>query len=149
MILIDTNVVSEPWKPKPDRHVIAWLDAQVMETLYLSTVTIAELRYGIAALPRGKRRTVLDTRLERTLLPLFAPRILPFDLAATRTYAELMSSVRATGRPISTADGYIAAIAAAHGMSVASRDTAPFTAAGVDVIDPWASGPQATGRAPD
>ena len=137
MILVDTNVVSEPWKPKPDPHVLAWLDAQAVETLYLSAMTVAELRFGIAALPAGKRRKVLGERLERTLLPLFAGRVLAFDLAATKTYAELMARARANGRAISQADGYIAAIAAAHGLIVASRDAAPFQAAGLDVVDPW------------
>lgn len=139
MILVDTNVVSEPWKPKPDPHVLAWLDAQAVETLYLSAMTVAELRFGIAMLPAGKRRKVLDERLEHTLLPLFAGRVLAFDLAATKTYAELMARARATGKTISQADGYIAAIATARGLIVASRDAAPFQAAGLDVIDPWDS----------
>lgn len=137
MILVDTNVVSEPWKPKPDTHVLAWLDAQAVETLYLSVITVAELRFGIAVLPAGKRRNVLGDRLERTLLPLFAARVLPFDLAATKMYADLMAHARATGNAISQADGYIAAIAATHGLAVASRDTAPFEAAGIDVMNPW------------
>lgn len=138
MILVDTNVVSEPWKPKPDLHVLAWLDAQAVETLYLSAITVAELRFGIAALPAGKRRNVLGDRLERTLLPLFAARVLPFDLAATKMYADLMARARAAGKTPSLADGYIVAIAAAHGLIVASRDMVSFEAAGVDVINPWA-----------
>lgn len=137
MILVDTNVVSEPWKPKPDPHVLRWLDAQAVETLYLSAITVAELRFGIAMLPSGKRRDVLVNRLERTLLPLFAARVLPFDMAATKMYADLMSRARRSGRPIGQADGYIAAIAAAHGLIVASRDTGPFEAAGLEVINPW------------
>jgi len=138
MILVDTNVVSEPWKPKPDPHVLAWLDAQAVETLYLSAITVAELRFGIAALPAGKRRNVLGDRLERTLLPLFAARVLPFDLAATKMYADLMARARVAGKTAGLADGYIAAIAATHGLIVASRDTTPFEAAGLNVINPWA-----------
>lgn len=137
MILVDTNVVSEPWKPRPDRQVLAWLDAQAVETLYLSAITVAELRFGIAVLPSGKRRRALDERMERTLLPLFAGRILAFDLAATKPYAELMARARAAGEAVGQSDGHIAAIAAAHGLIVASRDTAPFEAAGVAVINPW------------
>lgn len=137
MILVDTNVVSEPWKPKPNAHVLSWLDAQTVETLYLSAITVAELRFGIASLPAGKRHNVLNDRLERTLLPLFAARVLPFDLAATRMYAELMVRARVSGKAIGQADGYIAAIAATHGLIVASRDTAPFETAGLDVINPW------------
>ncbi|MGH8182637.1 MAG: type II toxin-antitoxin system VapC family toxin [Rhodanobacteraceae bacterium] len=138
MILVDTNVISEPWKPKPDAHVLAWLDAQAVETLYLSAITVAELRFGIATLPAGKRRNVLGDRLEHTLLPVFMARVLPFDLAATKMYADLMARAQAAGKAIGQADGYIAAIAAAHGLVVASRDTAPFEAAGLDVINPWA-----------
>jgi len=137
MILLDTNLVSEPWKPKPDPHVVAWIDSQAVETLYLSAVTVAELRFGIAAMPVGKRRKILHERMEGDLLPVFAGRILPFDLDASRTYALLMSKARIAGQAIDIADAYIAAIAAARGLSVASRDAAPFHAAGVPLINPW------------
>ena len=139
MILLDTNLVSEPWKPKPDPRVVAWIDAQAVETLFLSAVTVAELRFGIAAMPPGKRRKVLDERLEGDLLPVFVGRVLPFDLEASRAYAELMSKAKIAGQAINMADGYIAAIAAARGLSVASRDVAPFHAAGVPIINPWAA----------
>jgi predicted nucleic acid-binding protein len=137
MILLDTNLLSEPWKPKPDPHVVAWIDAQSVETLYVSAVTVAELRFGIAAMPAGKRRKILDERVEGELLPVFTGRVLPFDLAASRAYAELMSKAKITGLAINMADGYIAAIAASRGLSVASRDAAPFQAAGVPIINPW------------
>ena len=139
MILLDTNLVSEPWKPRPDPHVVAWIDAQAVETLFLSAITVAELRFGIAAIPAGKRRKVLHERLEGELLPVFAGRILPFDLEASGAYAELMSKAKIAGQAINMADGYIAAIAAARGLSVASRDVAPFQAAGVTIINPWAA----------
>jgi predicted nucleic acid-binding protein len=139
MILLDTNVISEPWKPRPDPHVVAWIDAQAVETLFLSAVTVAELRFGIAAMPQGKRRKVLGERLERDLLSVFAGRVLPFDLEASRAYAELMLKARTAGQAIHMADGYIAAIAAARGLFVASRDVGPFQAAGVPVINPWAA----------
>lgn len=141
MILIDTNVVSEPWKPAPDPRVLAWIDAQAVETLYLSAVTIAELRFGIAAMPGGKRRDILHRRLENEVLPLFEGRILPFDLEASQAYAALMSRARQAGRAIGMADGYIAATALAHDLLVATRDTAPFTAAGLGTIDPWTWSP--------
>ncbi|MBZ9997624.1 type II toxin-antitoxin system VapC family toxin [Mesorhizobium sp. BH1-1-4] len=137
MILIDTNVISEPWKPAPDPRVIAWLDAQALETLYLSTVTLAELRFGIAAMPVGRRRTILHDRLERDALPLFADRILPLDFDASQAYAKLMVRARAAGKAIGNADGYIAATAAAHGFTVATRDTSPFAAAGLSTVNPW------------
>lgn len=137
MILLDTNVVSEPLRPAPEPRVIAWIDAQALETLYLSAITVAELRAGVALLPAGKRRSGLQRNLEELVLPLFAGRVLPFDLACTPAYAALMTEARAAGLAIAAADGYIAAIASAHGMAVATRDTGPFGAAGVAVIDPW------------
>jgi len=139
MILLDTNLVSEPWKPRPDPHIVAWIDAQAVETLCLSAVTVAELRFGIAAMSDGKRRKVLHARLEGDLLAVFAGRVLPFDLDASRAYAERMAKAKIAGRAISMADGYIAAIAATRGLSVASRDAAPFQAAGVSIINPWAA----------
>lgn len=137
MILLDTNVVSEPLRHSPEPRVIEWIDAQTLETLYLSAVTVAELRAGVALLPAGKRRTALHENLERQVLPLFTGRVLALDLSCTMAYAELMAKARSIGMAIATADGYIAAIAAAHGFSVATRDASPFDAAGVAVINPW------------
>ena len=137
MILLDTHIVSEPLRPASDTRVIAWIDAQPLETLFLSAITVAELRAGVALLPAGKRRTGLLQNLEKRVLPLFAGRVLPFDLACTQAYAELMARARKAGLAIATADGYIAAIAAANGFTVASRDTGPFEAAGAAVINPW------------
>lgn len=137
MILLDTNVVSEPLRHSPEPRVIEWIDAQPLETLYLSAVTVAELRAGVALLPAGKRRTALHENLERQVLPLFTGRVLALDLSCTMAYAELMAKARAIGMAIATADGYIAAIAATHGFSVATRDASPFDAAGVAVINPW------------
>jgi predicted nucleic acid-binding protein len=137
MILLDTNVVSEPLRAAPDTRVIAWIDAQPLETLFLSASTVAELRAGVALLPSGRRRTGLHESLETRVLPLFAGRVLPFDLACTQAFAALMSAARAAGLAIASADGYIAAIAAANGLAVATRDTGPFRAAGAAVIDPW------------
>jgi predicted nucleic acid-binding protein len=137
MILLDTNVVSEPLRPAPDARVIAWIDAQPLETLYLSAITVAELRAGVALLPAGKRRTGLMDNLEKRVLPLFAGRVLPFDLSCTPVYAALMAKARAAGQAIATADGCIAAIAATHHFAVATRDTGPFVAAGTNVVNPW------------
>ena len=137
MILLDTNVVSEPLRSSPDPRVIKWIDAQPLETLFLSAITVAELRAGVALLPAGKRRAGLHKGLETRVLPLFAGRVLPFDLGCTQAYAELMAKARASGLAIASADGYIAAIAAANGFTVATRDTGPFEAAGAAVINPW------------
>ncbi len=136
MILLDTNVISEAMKPAPERAVRDWLDAQAAETLFLSSVTIAELSFGIAALPKGRRKDNLSAALDG-LLELFAARILPFDTAAAQRYRELAAKARIAGRGFPTPDGYIAAIAAALGFVVATRDASPFAAAGLKVINPW------------
>lgn len=137
MILLDTNVISEPWKPAPETAVLTWLDAQAIETLFISAISIAELRFGIAAMPSGRRQTILHDRLEGEVLPIFDGRILPFNLGTAQFYAELMAGARASGKAIATADGYIAATAAENHLLVATRDTSPFEAAGLRVINPW------------
>lgn len=144
MILLDTNVVSEAMKPDPHPSVRDWLDAQAEETLFLSSVTVAEMLFGIGALPAGKRRENLAAAFDG-VMDLFGSRILPFDVNAARHYADLAVKARETGRGFPTPDGYIAAIADANGFIVASRDTAPFEAAGLRVIDPW-GGPGFTAR---
>ena len=112
--------------------MIAWIDAQPLETLFLSAITVVELRAGVALLPEDKRRAGLHNRLETRVLPLFAGRVLPFDLGCSPAYAELMAKGRAADLVIACADAYIAAIAAANGLAGATRDTAPY---------PWPGGP--------
>lgn len=136
MILLDTNVISEAIKPDPDPNVSKWLDAQAAETVFLSSVTIAELLFGVGALPRGKRKDRLNAAIE-AVFDLFADRIWTFDILAAKRYADLAVAARAKGRGFPTPDGYIAAIAAAHGATVASRDPSAFQAAGLPVINPW------------
>jgi predicted nucleic acid-binding protein len=137
MILLDTNVVSEPLRPSPEGRVSDWIDAQPLETMVLSAITVAELRAGVALMPPGKRRTLLHEHMERRVLPMFAGRVLPFDMACTNAYAELMARVRKAGGSIETADACIAAVALANGFTVATRDTNPFRAAGLEVTNPW------------
>jgi hypothetical protein len=137
MILLDTNVISEPLKLTADPAVLTWIDAQLIETLYLSAISLAELRFGIAALPSGKRRETLHSSLEQRILPLFVGRILPFDTAASEAYSVIRARARADGKAIAPADGYIAATAMTHSLIVATRDTMPFEAAGLHVINPW------------
>nr|WP_163501982.1 type II toxin-antitoxin system VapC family toxin [Halomonas socia] len=137
MILLDTNVISEPLRREPEARVIEWIDTQPLETLFLSAITVAELRAGIALLSAGKRRAGLQENLEKRVLPLFAGRVLSFDLPCTQAYAELIARARKAGLAMAAADGYLAAIAAANGLSVATRDTSPFEAAGTAVINPW------------
>lgn len=136
MIVLDTNVVSEAMKPDPDPAVRDWLDEQVAETLYISSVTVAELLFGIGAMPEGRRKQKLATTLDG-MLPLFEGRILAFDTDAARRYADLAVAARKAGKGFPTPDGYIAATAAAHDFAVATRDASAFNAAGVPVIDPW------------
>ncbi|MCW5238429.1 type II toxin-antitoxin system VapC family toxin [Verminephrobacter eiseniae] len=137
MIVLDTNVISELWKVEPNPDVLAWLDAQTVETLYLSAITVAQLRLGLATMPQGKRRTIYRERLEKEVLPTFAGRVLPFDLDASEAYADWMARAKTGGRAIGKADGYIAATATVHRSMVATRDTSPFEAGGVPTIDPW------------
>ena len=136
MIVLDTNVVSEALKPEPHPAVRAWMNSQVAQTLYLSSVTLAELLFGIAALPSGKRKAMLAQTLDG-LMALFKDRILPFDTDAALHYAKVAVTARASGLGFPTPDGYIAAIAASRGFIVASRDTAPYAAALVSIINPW------------
>lgn len=140
MIILDTNVISEPLRQAPNAGVITWLDSQAADTLFLTTVTVAEVRYGIAALPAGRRRDHLHTRFEQDVFPLFARRVLAFDEAATVAYAALRSEARRQGRALGDFDALIGAIARAQGFTVATRDTAPFEAAGVPVINPFEVG---------
>ena len=137
MILLDTNVISETQRREPDARVLDWIDAQALETLYLSTITVAELRAGLALMPVGKRRDILHETLENRLLPMFANRVLSFDMACTKAYADLLAKSRAAGLAVETADAFIAAVALANGFAVATRDTSPFEAAGASVINPW------------
>ena len=137
MILLDTNVVSEPMRQQPDARVQNWLDAQAVETLYLSAVSLSELLLGIENLPTGKRRRALAASLNDQIKRLFAGRIVPFDIDAAEAYAHVVTRVRRRGHAISVGDGQIAAIATSRSFGVATRDTVPFQMAGLAVINPW------------
>jgi predicted nucleic acid-binding protein len=137
MILLDTNVISEPLKPRPDARMMAWIDRQTLETLHICTISLAELRFGIAIMPEGKRQESLRQRLEERIVPMFDGRILAFDAAPASVYARLRARARAAGKAIDAVDSFIAAIAFARGFAVATRDIAPFNATGLKVINPW------------
>lgn len=137
MIIVDTNVVSEPLKPNRNQRVIDWLDEQASETLYLTAISLSELEFGIEIMPKGKRREVLRNTLGELLLALFGSRILPFDREAAKAYGLLVGKAKVAGKSISIADGQIGAIAAAHGFTIATRDAVPFTVLGIPVINPW------------
>ena len=138
MILIDTNVVSELMRPAPAPTVMTWFAAQESGALYLTAVSEAELRAGAAILPAGRRRDRLAAEVDAVVREDFAGRVLPFDSAAARAYAEIAASRRSAGWPILQADCQIAAIARAQDAAVATRDAADFEHCGVVVIDPWA-----------
>ena len=140
MIVLDTNVISEAMRPEPNPAVLGWLNRQASETLFLTSVTLAELLFGLAALPTGKRKDRLTAALEG-LTALFSRNVLPFDVQAARCYAELARTAKKAGRGFPLPDGYIAAIAASRSFIVASRDTAPYEAAGVSIINPWDARP--------
>ena len=137
MIIVDTNVISELLRPAPAKQVETWLADQDGANLYFTTIGEAELRHGVAILPSGKRRTALTRAIEGILEEDFRDRILPFDRQAASAYAAIAAERRALGRPISQFDCQIAAIARAHGASVATRNTSDYESCGVDLLNPW------------
>ena len=139
MIILDTNVVSELMRPSPSARVIEWVSQQAAPAMYFTTISEAELRYGVAVLPAGSRRDGLLSGIEGMLREDFAGRIIPFDRAAALAYAGIAAGRRASGHPISHADCQIAAIARSIGAAVATRDEQGFKRCGIDVINPWAN----------
>ena len=137
MHVIDTNVASELMRPSPAPAVAAWIAGRDAEALYLTAVSEAELLYGVAIMPAGRRRNELEAAMARWLDVGFAGRILPFDSAAARAYAEIAAGRRSAGRPIAPADCQIAAIARSRGMAVATRNVRDVGDINVEVVDPW------------
>lgn len=137
MIVLDTNVLSEMMRPTPSPAVEHWMGSRPAASLFISAITEAELRYGLALLPDGHRRRQLVAQAEAMLADDFAGRILPFDSSAASAYALIAAARRRAGRPISQADAQIAAIAASRGASLATRNVADFIDCGIDVVDPW------------
>ena len=139
MIVLDTNIDSEPLKPKPDPEVLTWLDRQSPETLYPTTISLAELSAGIEVLPAGKRRAVLQMAVEAQMLSLFQHRVLGFDHDAARAFGSIAAKAQAAGNPIDFADCAIAAIATTHGFILATRNSRDFKGTGVELLNPWSS----------
>ncbi len=137
MIVLDTNVISEPNKRLPAQQVLDWLNYQQAPALFTTTINLAELRFGIERLTDGKKKTALWAALEFTLGRLCANRILSFDLPSAEELARINARCEAIGKKIGLADAQIAAVAKVNGFAVATRDTTPFELAGVTVIDPW------------
>ena len=140
MVVLDTNVLSELMRPAPDSVIASWVAERATSSLHITAVSEAELRFGLAIMPPGRRRDGLAKGLERMLHAGFANRILPFDSAAASVYAEIAAARRTMGRPIPEADCQIAAIARSRGMGVATRNVRDFADTGLEVIDPWTFG---------
>lgn len=139
MIVLDTNVLSELVRPEPARSVLRWLAAQPVAQLFITTISEAEILYGLALLPRGRRRTLLESAARQMFAEDFADRLLPFDSAAAREFAAIAAARRRQGRSIAMLDAEIAAIARAQGARLATRNLGHFDDCGIDLIDPWRS----------
>ncbi|PZR45668.1 type II toxin-antitoxin system VapC family toxin [Paraburkholderia fungorum] len=138
MIVLDTNVLSETLRPLPDAKVMAWLAAQPRGALFTTTVTRAEIRYGLHLLPDGSRKSVLSAAIDAIFTEDFSGRLLSFDSDAAEEYARIAMSRRNDGRPISQFDAMIAATARSRGAALATRNVKDFTGCNIAVIDPWA-----------
>ncbi|MFC1592033.1 type II toxin-antitoxin system VapC family toxin [Thermodesulfobacteriota bacterium] len=137
MIIVDTNVISEMMKPSPAPHVSAWLDQQETADLFITTVTIAEISYGLNALPKGYRRSDLEEAFHNAVNEGFQHRILSFDEPAAYAYGNLMAQRKAAGRPLGVCDGQIAAIARLHSHAIATRNIRDFADCNLELINPF------------
>ena len=137
MIIVDTNVVSELLRSSPQPEVLAWWNAQIPIDMYVTVITEAELRYGTAIMPSGRRLEQLQVRMEYMLTNFFDGRVLSFDIPAAREYARILAERRSIGRPRPQNDGMIAAIVRSNGGTVATRNVLDFTDCGIEIINPW------------
>jgi toxin FitB len=142
VIVLDTNVLSELMKPEPEPRVLEWADRHDPGLLFTTAISEAEMRYGAARMPGGRRRAALEAVIDRILNQVFAGRVLPFDSGAAQRYAEVAAARAASGRIVAPFDIQIAAVALARGAAVATRNTRDFAGYGVQVIDPWSAGAQ-------
>jgi toxin FitB len=137
VIVLDTNVVSELMRPQPAPPVLEWVDAQPSSDLLLTSVTAAELRAGVALLPRGRRQATIADRVETLIDETFAGYVLPFDVDSSTHYAEIVATRTRAGSPISTADAQFAAICRQHDATLATRNTPDFLNTGLTLVNPW------------
>jgi predicted nucleic acid-binding protein len=137
MIILDTNVVSEMMKPVPSQHVIAWMDQQASISLFITSATIAEIVYGLHALPHGNRKLWLEQAFTNAVVEAFKNRILPLDELAALQYGKIMAQRKADSRPLSVCDGQIAAIASVHHFAIATRNVNDFVHCGIELINPF------------
>lgn len=141
MIILDTNVLSEGMRAKPNPAVMNWLGSLSSLEFWITTITVAEIRFGLACLPDSRRRDDLGARFNALQRRSFPDRILSFDLRAAERYGLLMAQRRALGRPMSSPDGQIAAIASVHDAVLATRNTSDFEACGLSLFNPWNAAP--------
>jgi len=141
MIILDTNVVSEAWRPEPAAAVLGWLRLQPPGSLFLCTPVLAELRYGVEHLPSGRRRDRLKVAVDRAEVEGYSDRVLPFDSAAAAEFGRLTVKRERLGRRIDTMDGLIAAVALTHAAALATRDVEDFADLGLDIINPFETAP--------
>ncbi len=137
MIVVDTNVISEVMRPQPSPAVLNWLNSQESNLLFVTTVTLAEIGYGLRVLPDGLRRRQLQTRFEQFIAQAFEERVLDFTAPAAHAYAEIMGHRKESGRAMSLPDGQIASIALAHGFALATRNIKDFEDCGIELINPF------------
>ena len=137
MILLDTSVVSEGWKPKPNPQVVAWLNAQPADSVYVCIPVFAELRFGVELLDPGPRKDRLQAWVDRLETEVYQGQILTLDLLAAHEFGRLAARLQKSGRRMDPMDAMIAAIASAHGMTLATRDTQDFADLGLDLINPF------------
>jgi hypothetical protein len=140
MIVLDTNVVSELMRAEPALAVLTWLQQNSGGSMYTTTVTVAEIRYGIARLPEGQRRESLH-QAANEIFAAFPRQVLPFDLAAANAYADVVTVRESLGNPIDGFDAQIAAICRSQAAALATRNTKDFTNTGISVVDPWQESP--------
>lgn len=139
MIVLDTNVISELMRPTPSPLVATWLSLETPSDVFLTAVTEAELRYGVALAPDGRRRRALERVVDEIIREDFRGRVLPFDSQVAPAYARIVSERRAAGRAISQLDAQIAAIALTHAATLATRNVRDFEGCGLELVDPWIS----------
>lgn len=140
MIVLDTNVVSEPLKPQPEPRVGRWMQSVPEERLHLTATVVAEIGQGIAMLPPGRRRIQLQDALDLMIAEEYPGRVLPFDLDAARVFALVIERRTALGKPICAEDAQIAAVCLMHDATLATRNTRDFDGLGLMLIDPWRDG---------
>jgi toxin FitB len=142
VIILDTNVVSELMRPSPAEPVLDWVNSQPAGSLYVTTITQAEILHGIQLLPKGKRRDGITLAAENMFEHDFRDRILAFGSDAAAAYGLITAKRRREGHPISAFDAQIAAIARSNGARLATRNVDDFAGCGIDVMDPWGARPK-------